>query len=178
MNKTTIKIDMYDVLQRIKNEALEYAGFDFGYSNRIVARLWNDGDITYDYFDGNFHPINTNDYIEIAESTTFYYINDIISDDLSITESEHISSDYLDYLETENNNELIKEFKELDDIDLEIEFIKEHNLKWYEEWMGEAERNIIDFYDFGESMEERYGEDFDRELKEFEERHDLTIEFI
>lgn len=174
MNKTVIKIDMYDVLQRIKDEALEYASVNSGYSERIVARLWSDGDITYDYYDGNFHPINTNDYIEIAESTTFYYINDTISDDLSITESEHISSDYLDYLETENNNELIREFKELDDIDLEIEFIKEHNIHWYEQWMEEAERNIIDFYDFGYFIDEN----FDRELKEFEERHDLTIEFI
>lgn len=178
MNKTAIKIDMYDVLQRIKNEALEYASFNYGYNERIVARLWNDGDITYDYYDGNFHPINVNDYIEIAESTTFYYINDTISDDLSISESEHMPSDYLDYLESENNNELIKEFKELDDIDLEIEFIKEHNLKWYEEWKEETKQNIMYFHDFEYSMDERYGEDFDRELKEFEERHDLTIEFI
>ena len=174
MNKTVIKIDMYDVLQRIKDEALEYASVNYGYNERIVARLWNDGDITYDYYDGNFHPINVDDYIEIAESTTFYYINDTISDDLSIAESEHMPSDYLDYLETENNNELIKEFKELDDIDFELEFIREHNLQWYADWIGEAEGNIIDFYDFGYFIDEN----FDRELKEFEERHDLIIEFI
>ena len=181
-NKNTytqsVKIDMYEILQKIKTEALEYIGFNYGYDEQIVARLWNDGDITFDYYDGNFHPINVGDYIEIAESTTFYYINDKISEDLSITESEHISSDYLYYLETENNHELIKEFEELDDIYFEIEFIKEHSLDWYNDWIEETKQSIIDFHDFGYSMDERYGEDFDRELREFEERHNLSIEFI
>ena len=178
MNKTVIKIDMYEILKELKEKALEYAGFNYGYNERIVARLWNTGNITFDYYDGNFHPIDIDDYIEIAESTTFYCINDKISEDLSITEHDYISSDYLDYLDIEKNEELIKEFKELDDVYFEIEFIKEHNLGWYEKWMEESEGNIIDCYDFAYFMDEKHGEYFDRELKEFEERHDLTIEFV
>lgn len=178
MNKKVVKIDMYEILQKIKNEALEYASFNFGYSERIVARLWNDGDITLDYYDGNCHPINTDDYIEIAESTPFYYINDTISDDLSLAKDEYMPIEYLDYLESEKNEKLIKEFKELDDVDFKIEFIKEHSADWYSDWKEETKQSIIDFYDFGQGMDEKYGEDFDRELREFEERHDLTIEII
>lgn len=174
----SVKIDMYDVLQKIKNEALEYASFRYGYNERIVARLWNDGDITYDFYDGNCHPINVDDYIDIAESSTFYSINNTISDDLSLMEHNYLPAEYLDYLETENNTELIEKFEELDDVDFKIEFVKEHSLDWYNEWIEDAKQSIIDFYDFGESMDKRYGEDFDRCLKEFEERHNLTIEII
>ena len=66
----------------------------------------------------------------------------------------------------------------LDDVYFEIEFIKEHSLDWYNDWIEETKQSIIDFHDFGYSMDERYGEDFDRELEEFGERHNLSIEFI
>ena len=92
-------------------------------------------------------------------------------------EHNYLPAEYLDYLEAENNHELIKEFRELD-VDFKIEFVKEHSPNWYNEWIEDAKQSIIDFYDFGESMDKRYGEDFDRCLKEFEERHNLTIEII
>ena len=174
----SVKIDMYEILQRIKNEALEYIGFNYGYDEQIVARLWNDGDITYDFYDGNCHPINVDDYIDIAESSTFYSINNTISDDLSLMEHNYLPAEYLDYLETENNTELIEKFEELDDVDFKIEFVKEHSLDWYNEWIEDAKQSIIDVYDFAQDLKEKYGEDFDRELREFEERHNLSIEFI
>lgn len=178
MNKTVIKINIYDVLRKIENEALEYKGSSFGYSERIVARLWSDGNITFDYYDGNCHPIHVDDYIEIAESAPFHDIYETICNDLSLAKDDYLSEDYLDYLETENNYKLIKEFEELDDIDFKIEFIEEHSADWYNDWIEEAKQNIIDFYDFGESMSKRYGERFDRELEEFEERHGLNIEIF
>ena len=178
MNKKVIKIDMYEILQKIENEALEYKGSSFGYYERIVARLWNDGDITLDYYDGNCHPCNTDDYIEIAESTPFHDIYETICNDLSLAKDDYLSEEYLDYLESEKNEKLIKEFEELDDIDFKIEFIEEHSPNWYDEWIEETKQSIIDFYDFWERMDERYGEDFDRELREFEKRHDLTIEIF
>lgn len=174
--KKQITIDTYEVLKNLKEEAMKWLDNN-GFNNRIVARLWFDGDITYDYSDGNFHPINEEDYFEIAKSDSFYRMNDTLGESMQYAEDE-LDWDYLEYLKNDikNNNDNIKRFEELlEDANTEeiVEYVEENDAEWYENWREEVLKSTIAAMDFAHMSEGIEG----REFIDFCERHNIEVIF-
>ena len=168
-----ITICEYEVLSELKEKALEWYEDNYNSSASICARLWSDGDITYDYCDGNMCPIE-NDYITIAKSDTFCSIYDVVSRDVSLVVEEQMEDMYKQSIkdDTCKYNEmrkcLDKGFMTIED------FVEVNDNEWYEEYLEETKEEIIDFYDFASlDIDNTQGEAF----VDFCKEHNLNVEF-
>lgn len=74
--RNTIKIEEYEVLQRLKEEALRI--FESGCCglDAVVAKLYEDGSVSYDLTGTH----DSDEYVVIAESLSFNSISDIFND--------------------------------------------------------------------------------------------------